>query len=124
MVVHHHAHIFINNYRRRAKQNTIFDSTPNEFVELYQATIATAESNLKIKDITAAIHGLPEIFRNPFLLYFDGYKYHEIADMLHEPLGLLSRYILLATAEGSDRKVLNNSKVKIKKSKGSPNETF
>src|SRR5438067_1395265 len=24
--------IFINNYRRRAKQNTIFDSTPNEFL--------------------------------------------------------------------------------------------
>src|SRR5678809_1008874 len=83
--------IFINNYRRRAKQNTIFDSTPNEFLLNYnQATIAnTAESNLKIKDITAAIHDLPEIFRNPFLLYFDGYKYHEIADMLHEPLGTI-----------------------------------
>jgi RNA polymerase sigma factor (sigma-70 family) len=24
--------IFINNYRRKAKQNTIFDSTPNEFL--------------------------------------------------------------------------------------------
>ena len=90
--------IFINNYRRRAKQNTIFDSTPNEFLLNYnQATIAnTAESNLKIKDITAAIHGLPEIFRNPFLLYFDGYKYHEIADMLHEPLGTIKSRIHFA----------------------------
>src|SRR3954447_17229371 len=52
--------IFINNYRRRAKQNTIFDSTPSLFLLNYkQATIAnTAESNLKIKDITAATHGL------------------------------------------------------------------
>ena len=90
--------IFINNYRRRAKQNTIFDSTPNEFLLNYnQATIAnTAESNLKIKDITAAIHDLPEIFRNPFLLYFDGYKYHEIADMLHEPLGTIKSRIHFA----------------------------
>ena len=83
--------IFINNYRRKAKQNTIFDSTPNDFL-LNQAQVSTvnaAESVLKLKDIQQAIHHLPEIFRNPFLLYFDGYKYHEIADMLDEPLGTI-----------------------------------
>src|SRR5215203_5049796 len=33
--------IFINNYRRRAKQNTIFDSTPNEFLlNLNQGAVA------------------------------------------------------------------------------------
>src|ERR1700739_3851302 len=81
--------IFINNYRRKAKRNTIFDSTPNEFLLHYnQVTTANAaEGNLKMKDIRVAVHKLPEIFRNPFMLYFEGYKYHEIADMLHEPLG-------------------------------------
>ena len=49
-----------------------------------------------LKDINAAIHGLPEIFRNPFLLYFDGFKYHEIADMLHEPLGTIKSRIHFA----------------------------
>src|SRR6187401_279196 len=40
--------IFINNYRRKLKQNTIFDSTPNEFLLDYnQVTVGNAaESNL------------------------------------------------------------------------------
>ena len=90
--------IFINNYRRRAKQNTIFDSTPNDFLLNYNQAITAneAESNLKLKDIYAAIHNLPEIFRNPFLLYFDGYKYHEIADLLKEPLGTIKSRIHFA----------------------------
>lgn len=90
--------IFINNYRRRAKQHTIFDSTPNDFLLNYNQAVASneAESNLKLKDINAAIHGLPEIFRNPFLLYFDGFKYHEIADMLKEPLGTIKSRIHFA----------------------------
>ncbi len=90
--------IFINNYRRRAKQNTIFDSTPNDFLLNYNQAVETnvAESSLKLKDINIAIHGLPEIFRNPFLLYFDGYKYHEIADILKEPLGTIKSRIHFA----------------------------
>jgi RNA polymerase sigma-70 factor (ECF subfamily) len=90
--------IFINNYRRKAKQNTIFDSTPNDFL-LNSAQLAvpgTVESNLRVKDIQDAIHKLPEIFRNPFLLYFDGFKYHEIADMLQEPLGTIKSRIHFA----------------------------
>lgn len=90
--------IFINNYRRKAKQQTIFDSTPNEFLlNSSQATASnTAVSSLQLKDIQQAIHGLPQIFRNPFLLYFDGYKYHEIADMLGEPLGTIKSRIHFA----------------------------
>jgi RNA polymerase sigma-70 factor (ECF subfamily) len=90
--------IFINSYRRKAKQNTIFDNTPNEFLLNYnQATIANvAESALKMKDIQVAIHNLPAIFRNPFMLYFEGYKYHEIADILREPLGTIKSRIHFA----------------------------
>ncbi|HEU4607965.1 MAG TPA: RNA polymerase sigma factor [Chitinophagaceae bacterium] len=90
--------IFINNYRRKAKQQTIFDATPNEYLLNSSQAIASnnAESTLQLKDIQAAIHGLPEIFRNPFLLYFDGFKYHEIADMLQEPLGTIKSRIHFA----------------------------
>lgn len=90
--------IFINNYRRKSKQNTIFDSTPNEFLLNYnQVTTANAaEGILKMKDVQAAVHKLPEIFRTPFMLYFEGYKYHEIADMLKEPLGTIKSRIHFA----------------------------
>ncbi len=90
--------IFINNYRRKAKQNTIFDSTPNEFLlNQNQGAIANeAIAGINIKEVQEAIHGLPDIFKNPFLLYFDGFKYHEIADMLHEPLGTIKSRIHFA----------------------------
>jgi RNA polymerase sigma-70 factor (ECF subfamily) len=90
--------IFINNYRRKVKQNTIFDSTPNDFLINYQqATVANeAETSLKMKEIQLAIFNLPEIFKNPFLLYFEGYKYHEIAHILNEPLGTIKSRIHFA----------------------------
>jgi RNA polymerase sigma-70 factor (ECF subfamily) len=90
--------IFINNYRRKVKQQTIFDNTPNDFLLNYNQSVIpnTAEGNLRVKDIQQAIHNLPDIFRNPFLLYFDGFKYHEIADMLTEPLGTIKSRIHFA----------------------------
>jgi len=90
--------IFINDYRRKAKQKTIFDSTPNEYlINLKQATTGNAaESDIRIKEIKKAIHQLPEIFKTPFLLYFDGYKYNEIADVLNEPLGTIKSRIHFA----------------------------
>jgi RNA polymerase sigma factor (sigma-70 family) len=96
--------IFINNYRRKSKQNTIFDNTPNEFLLNQSQSVAanTAESTLRLKDIQSAVHNLPEIFRNPFLLYFDGFKYHEISKMMNEPLGTIKSRIHFA------RKLLKN----------------
>ena len=90
--------IFINNYRRKSKQNTIFDSTPNEYLlNLNQTAIANeAIAGINLKEVQKAIYHLPEIFRNPFLLYFDGFKYHEIADMLGEPLGTIKSRIHFA----------------------------
>ena len=90
--------IFINNYRRKAKQKTIFDSTPNDYlINLKQATVSNAaETNLRMKEINKAIGQLPEIFKTPFLLYFDGYKYNEIADALNEPLGTIKSRIHFA----------------------------
>jgi len=90
--------IFINDYRRRAKQNTIFDSSPNDFLlDHNQPRIANdAESILVMKDVQAAIHQLPQIFRDPFLLYFEGYKYNEIATILTEPLGTIKSRIHFA----------------------------
>jgi len=83
--------IFINNYRKKVKQNTVIDTTPNEFfLNQYGAVVDNgAEARLTMKEINASLYSLPEIFRNPFILYFEGYKYHEIAELLSEPLGTI-----------------------------------
>lgn len=90
--------IFINNYRRKSKQNTIFDASPNEYLlDLNQTSVANeAITGINLKEVKQAIHNLPAIFKTPFLLYFDGYKYHEIAEMLEEPLGTIKSRIHFA----------------------------
>lgn len=90
--------IFINDYRRKAKQKTIFDSTPNEFLlNFKQLSVKNdGESNMLMKEIQKAIYHLPDIFKTPFLLYFEGYKYHEIASELKEPLGTIKSRIHFA----------------------------
>ena len=49
--------IFINDYRRKAKQKTIFDSTPNDYlINTKQATVSNAaESDMRLKEIQKAI---------------------------------------------------------------------
>ena len=90
--------IFINNYRRRARQNTIFDNTTNDFLldHNQHSVINVAEISLTLKDIQTAVNKLPDIFRLPFILYFEGYKYNEIAETLREPLGTIKSRIHFA----------------------------
>ena len=90
--------IFINNYRRRTKQYTIFDTTSNDILLNYNQTAVhnQAESNVELKDIQAAVHTLPDIFKNPFIMYFEGFKYNEIASVLKEPLGTIKSRIHFA----------------------------
>jgi RNA polymerase sigma factor (sigma-70 family) len=90
--------IFINDYRKKARQQTIFDSTPNDHLLNSSHTVITnnAEGELRLKEIRQAIHQLPDIFKTPFLLYFEGYKYHEISVALNEPLGTIKSRIHFA----------------------------
>jgi RNA polymerase sigma-70 factor (ECF subfamily) len=90
--------IFINDYRRNAKSKTIFDYTINDFLFDSSPVIIsnTAENTIQLKEIKQSIHTLPEIFKTPFLLYFDGYRYHEISEALNEPLGTIKSRIHFA----------------------------
>ena len=90
--------IFINNYRKKIKQQVIFDSTSTDFlVDYSQPAISNlAESRLRLKEIHTAIYRLPPIFKDPFVLYIDGYKYYEIAEILHEPIGTVKSRIHFA----------------------------
>ncbi|HMR93168.1 MAG TPA: RNA polymerase sigma factor [Chitinophagaceae bacterium] len=90
--------IFINNYRRKAKQRTIFDNSDNDYLlNMKQVSVNNnAEVSLRMKEINTAIQQLPEIFKTPFVLYYEGYRYQEIADALGEPLGTVKSRIHFA----------------------------
>lgn len=90
--------IFINDYRRKMRRQTIFDNSKNDFLlNHHQSAVGNlAETRMGLKDIKAALHRLPDIFKHPFQLYFEGYKYNEIADYLQEPLGTVKSRIHFA----------------------------
>ena len=90
--------IFINDYRKKARHKTIFDNTPNEALIDYNQNkyVNEAEANIKMKEISKMINSLPEIFKVPFKMYFDGYRYNEISELLEEPLGTIKSRIHFA----------------------------
>ncbi|MBO9573522.1 MAG: RNA polymerase sigma factor [Chitinophagaceae bacterium] len=89
--------IFINNYRRKMNRMVIIDTAPNEFLaDQYFVESRSTESMVYEKEIMKAVHTLPDIFKKPFILYFDGFRYHEIAKILHEPLGTIKSRIHFA----------------------------
>ena len=90
--------IFINNYRRDARQATVVDTTEN----LYLLNIAqdsgmeTPDGSYSVNEISESINDLPEEFRIPFSMHVAGYKYNEIAEHMQLPLGTVKSRIFFA----------------------------
>ena len=89
---------FINNYRKSVKVNKIMDNTKDlYFINSAQpAGVTSPVSAISIKDINKAIDGLSEELKVPFQLFFEGYKYKEIADQFNLPIGTVKSRIFLA----------------------------
>lgn len=84
--------IFINDYRRNARKKIVLDA-----VKYSQELCAdSAGVKLRLREIDAALYKLPAIFKTAFMLYLQGYKYHEIASVLNEPLGTIKSRIHFA----------------------------
>jgi len=90
--------VFINNYRRAAKAKTILDhSTNTYYINLPQnAKSAEPDSSLAFKEISNTIERMDNDYKIPFSMYFEGYKYKEIADDLNLPIGTVKSRIFLA----------------------------
>lgn len=96
--------IFINNYRKKIKANTIMDSTDNMYYINSGDTVISngAESNIMMKELTSMIDALDNSIKVPFLMHYQGYKYQEIADYLELPLGTVKSRIFFARKELKD----------------------
>ncbi len=93
--------IFINNYRKRVKANTIMDSTDN----LYYLNSGGrqeengGDTNILIKELKDLIEKLEDSIKLPFMMHYQGYKYQEIADHFKLPLGTIKSRIFFARRE-------------------------
>ncbi len=93
--------IFINNYRKKVKKNTIMDSTDNMyFLNSGDQEIKNgAESNIMLKELNGMVSNLDDSLKIPFLKHYEGFKYQEIADELELPLGTVKSRIFFARKE-------------------------
>jgi RNA polymerase sigma-70 factor (ECF subfamily) len=96
--------IFINNYRKKVKANTIMDATDNNYYINSGSVVISnqGDSNIMMKELSAMIEGLDESIRIPFMMHYQGYKYQEIADHFDLPLGTVKSRIFFARKELKD----------------------
>ncbi len=90
--------IFVNNYRRAVRNQTVIDMTENlYYLNLPQDSgIGTPESSYTYKEIKSVLDNFQEEYRVPFNMYISGYKYEEIAGDLKLPLGTVKSRIFFA----------------------------
>lgn len=93
--------IFINNYRRRVKRNSIVESADNLYYlnSGWDNVGNKAETQIFMTELRELIDKLDETLRTPFMLHYRGFKYQEIADQLGLPLGTIKSRIFFARKE-------------------------
>ena len=90
--------LFINNYRKKMRRNTLLDKTPNNyFIDSGQVNNPNAgETGASYKELLTMVNKLPDDLRIPFWMAYQGYKYEEISQKLGSPLGTIKSRIFFA----------------------------
>lgn len=90
--------IFINDYRKKKKQNTVHDNSEEQFLlnGLNWSNKNLAEDSLLEQDLNSAIQKVSDDLIKPFMMHHAGYKYNEIADEMNIPLGTVKSKIFFA----------------------------
>lgn len=89
---------FINNYRRQKRRQEVSESVDNlaYAIENKNALPNHGEMNLRLEELYSMFDQIGELYSVPFLMYFRGYEYKEIAEILNVPLGTIKSRIFIA----------------------------
>ncbi len=88
---------FINIYRKKKNRNTTSEPSDSYvFVNENNAVDNSAYSNIMMMELHKILSKLDLIYRKPFLMFYEGYKYEEIAGMMELPIGTVKSRIFFA----------------------------
>ena len=87
--------IFLNNYRKVVKSQTIIDDTENLYhLNLPQDSgFDSPDTHYSVNEIHKAIESFSNDYKIPFSMHIKGYKYDEIADEINLPVGTVKSRI-------------------------------
>ena len=87
--------IFINNYRKAARENTMVDTTTDLYhiANATDTSCSTPDGAIACTEISRILAGFPAESREAFNMHIAGYKYEEIAERLSMPLGTVKARI-------------------------------
>lgn len=96
---------FINAYRKRKNQNTFVDETENKyFINMRESEKSVStDSIVDHKYIMKQINSVDKTYLETFMMYYNGYKYEEISEILGIPLGTVKSRIFLARRKMMDK---------------------
>ncbi len=88
---------FINIYRKKKSRNT--SSEPSDsyvFVNESHSVDNAAHSNMTMVELNHILNSLDRIYRQPFMMFYEGFKYEEIAEDMNLPIGTVKSRIFFA----------------------------
>lgn len=90
--------IFINSYRRNNRVSMVVDQSEDAYM-LNVGQVedsSTPEDSYAVHEIMAVINSFSDDYRVPFSLYLHGFRYAEIAERMHLPVGTVKSRIFFA----------------------------
>lgn len=89
---------FINDYRKGRRKSALIETSEDLTSYQLQGSAANNQGTNKLvmEDINKALEHLQPEYSGPFLKYFEGYKYHEIAEQQGIPIGTVKTRIHVA----------------------------
>ncbi|MFN3952710.1 MAG: RNA polymerase sigma factor [Thermaurantimonas sp.] len=96
---------FINQYRKKKFQNTFIDETDNKFFisQSSRENVVSSDKNLDMEYLMKCIESVDRVYLETFMMYYNGYKYEEIAEIMNIPLGTVKSRIFLARKKMMER---------------------